>query len=148
MKPGKPLRFGRKEHEDGSGRSPTLFFALPGNPLSALTGFERYVAPSLRKMLGLQDLEDPKIKIPLTRGFKKKVGRTHFTQCALKPTSSGWGAEAQTHQGSFMLRAAAISELVGIFPAEASELSEGDLVEVYVRPGWLRGKTLRTLVDD
>jgi len=148
MKPGKPLRFGVKKGPEGNERPDALVFALPGNPLSALTGFERYVSPSLRKMLGHKDLEDPKVRMPLSRGFKKKAGRTHFTQCALKPVADGWAAEAQTHQGSFMLRAAAVSELVGIFPAESSELSEGDLVEVYVRPGRLRGKTLQPLSED
>ena len=46
MKPGKPLAFGR------IGR--TLFFGLPGNPVSAQVTFELFVRPALRKMAGEQ----------------------------------------------------------------------------------------------
>ncbi|MEW5740519.1 MAG: gephyrin-like molybdotransferase Glp [Myxococcota bacterium] len=45
MKPGKPLAVGRK------GR--TLIFGLPGNPVSAMVTFERFVRPALKKLQGL-----------------------------------------------------------------------------------------------
>jgi len=45
MKPGKPLAVGRK------GR--TLVFGLPGNPVSAMVTYERFVRPALRALQGL-----------------------------------------------------------------------------------------------
>ena len=60
----------------------------------------------------------------------------------------GWAVQAQSHQGSFMLRAAAISPLVGVFPSESAELLPGDMVEVYVRPGMLLGHTLQPIKED
>lgn len=45
MKPGKPLAAGR--------RGDTLVFALPGNPVSAMVTFERFVRPALRRLQGL-----------------------------------------------------------------------------------------------
>lgn len=45
MKPGKPLAVGRK------GR--TLVFGLPGNPVSAMVTYERFVRPALRVLQGL-----------------------------------------------------------------------------------------------
>ena len=47
QRPGKPFWFGRKK-EVG-----TSVFALPGNPLSTLICFHRFVIPALEKMLGL-----------------------------------------------------------------------------------------------
>lgn len=44
QKPGKPLLFA---HAGG-----TLYFGLPGNPLSSHVGFHRYVAPALRRLVG------------------------------------------------------------------------------------------------
>ncbi len=44
MKPGKPIYFGR--------RKDTLVFGLPGNPLSALVGFEFFVKPLLLRWIG------------------------------------------------------------------------------------------------
>lgn len=45
MKPGKPLAVGRKGQ--------TLIFGLPGNPVSAMVTFERFVRPALRRLQGL-----------------------------------------------------------------------------------------------
>jgi molybdopterin molybdotransferase len=45
MKPGKPLAMGR------TGR--TLIFGLPGNPVSAMVTYERFVRPALRALQGL-----------------------------------------------------------------------------------------------
>ena len=44
MKPGKPLLFGS--------RGDRLVFGLPGNPVSSFVGFELFVRPALRKMMG------------------------------------------------------------------------------------------------
>jgi molybdenum cofactor synthesis domain-containing protein len=44
LKPGKPLNFATA--------GPTLIFGLPGNPVSALVGFEVFVRSAMRKMTG------------------------------------------------------------------------------------------------
>ena len=44
VKPGKPVAFGVRER--------TLVFGLPGNPVSALVGFELFVRPALRALAG------------------------------------------------------------------------------------------------
>ena len=44
MKPGKPFNFATS--------GDTLIFSLPGNPVSALVGFEVFIRPALRSMLG------------------------------------------------------------------------------------------------
>jgi molybdopterin molybdotransferase len=44
VKPGKPVAFGV--------RGRTLVFGLPGNPVSALVGFELFVRPALRALMG------------------------------------------------------------------------------------------------
>jgi molybdopterin molybdotransferase len=46
VKPGKPIAFGVRDR--------TLVFGLPGNPVSALVGFELFVRPALRALLGQQ----------------------------------------------------------------------------------------------
>ncbi|MEN9360414.1 MAG: hypothetical protein RL095_1949 [Verrucomicrobiota bacterium] len=45
QRPGKPLLFARKGN--------TLVYGLPGNPVSALVNFHRYVLPQVRQSLGL-----------------------------------------------------------------------------------------------
>ena len=48
MKPGKPFNFATS--------GDTLIFSLPGNPVSALVGFEVFIRPALRSMLGASQL--------------------------------------------------------------------------------------------
>jgi molybdopterin molybdotransferase len=49
IKPGKPLTFATFPENDSS----PLYFGLPGNPVSALVTFWRFVLPALRKLSGL-----------------------------------------------------------------------------------------------
>ncbi len=54
IKPGKPVWFGMR------GRVPV--FALPGNPVSCLVGFEVFVRPALAKMEGALDEVEPRLR--------------------------------------------------------------------------------------
>ncbi len=51
VKPGKPLTFATFPAD--SAHRPVLYFGLPGNPVSALVSFWRFVQPALRKLSGL-----------------------------------------------------------------------------------------------
>lgn len=55
VKPGKPLTVATfSEHPDATPTPlPILYFGLPGNPVSALVTFWRFVQPALRKLAGL-----------------------------------------------------------------------------------------------
>jgi molybdopterin molybdotransferase len=53
MRPGKPLTVATFPGRDPQGRS-RLYIGLPGNPVSSLVGFWRFVAPALAKMGGQQ----------------------------------------------------------------------------------------------
>lgn len=52
VKPGKPLTVATFPKANSS--RPVLYFGLPGNPVSALVSFWRFVQPALRKLSGLQ----------------------------------------------------------------------------------------------
>ncbi len=54
IKPGKPLTFATFNAAPAAqAQSPTAYFGLPGNPVSALVTFWRFVLPALRKQSGL-----------------------------------------------------------------------------------------------
>jgi molybdopterin molybdotransferase len=53
MKPGKPLTVAKFSPTNVTERKPVLYFGLPGNPVSALVCFWRFVQPALRKLSGL-----------------------------------------------------------------------------------------------
>jgi gephyrin len=57
MKPGKPLNFATV--------GATLLFGLPGNPVSAIVGFELFVRPALAMMAGRDPNVTPKVIVTL-----------------------------------------------------------------------------------
>ena len=56
VKPGKPLTVATFKRSE---LSPALYFGLPGNPVSALVTFWRFVQPALRKLSGLASSWQP-----------------------------------------------------------------------------------------
>ncbi len=63
MKPGKPLNVATAGPDDR-----TLFFGLPGNPVSALACFELFVRPALLRMLGRAVIDRPTVPVQLGAG--------------------------------------------------------------------------------
>lgn len=78
MKPGKPTTFATIPPNSGQKpflpkkKRPTLVFALPGNPASALVTFHLFVLPSLRKMSGFPEKQYhlPKIRVRVNSGMR------------------------------------------------------------------------------
>ncbi|GAA5864657.1 hypothetical protein JCM8547_008263 [Rhodosporidiobolus lusitaniae] len=67
MKPGKPTTFATiPAHRLAPSQDPTLVFALPGNPASALVTFFVFVLPALRKMEGRREGEWELPRVPVT----------------------------------------------------------------------------------
>jgi molybdopterin molybdotransferase len=76
VKPGKPLTVA--SFAPGSGQpdnSSPLYFGLPGNPVSALVSFWRFVAPALRKRSGLSHGWSPRFMPAVTRHPLKTGGK-------------------------------------------------------------------------
>lgn len=69
----------------------TLIIGLPGSPWGAFVGFEAFVRPAIRTLLG-----QPAISrgLPATVRTEVRVrpGTTHFFPCRLQPGSEGWQA--------------------------------------------------------
>jgi gephyrin len=57
MKPGKPFNFATVGER--------LIFSLPGNPVSALVGFELFARPALATLAGRSDVERPRVPVTL-----------------------------------------------------------------------------------
>lgn len=53
VKPGKPLTVATFPATETSNHKPVLYFGLPGNPVSALVSFWRFVQPAIKKLSGI-----------------------------------------------------------------------------------------------
>jgi molybdopterin molybdotransferase len=127
MKPGYPLAFGRfaEAHEP-------LVFGLPGNPVSAMMTFEQFVRPALRKMMGHRSWFRPLVHAVVEGRLTKRAGRLHFVRVTLERRGEEVIARSTGSQGSGVLRSMIRAQGLLLFPADATELREGDRAAVQI----------------
>lgn len=126
MRPGHPLVFARFP---GDG---PLVFGLPGNPVSAMVTFELFVRPALRKLAGHTALFRPTLRARVGETLRKAQGRVHFVRVRLERVDGGYLARSTGSQSSGVLRSMSLAQGLLVFPAEASELREGETAVVQV----------------
>lgn len=124
MQPGKPVLAGRIYG--------TPFIGLPGNPVSVHVGFEQFVRPALRKILGFKDLLRPVAKARLTERITKPPGRLHLVRVRLRLEDSVLLAEPTGAQGSHIQSSLIGCDGLARFPAELTVLEAGAEVKVEV----------------
>src|SRR5215212_9821246 len=121
MKPGKPFNFATS--------GDTLIFSLPGNPVSALVGFEVFIRPALRTMLGATRIDRPRTRVRLDHTVQPS-DRIEFQRGVVRVDSAGhltaWttGPQASSRLASLVGANALI-----VVPPGAGPLREGSDVE-------------------
>ncbi|MGB5974050.1 MAG: gephyrin-like molybdotransferase Glp [Nodosilinea sp.] len=130
VKPGKPLTVATFPAE---GSAP-LYFGLPGNPVSALVSFWRFVAPALRKRSGLKAGWSPRLMSAVTRHDLKAGGqRETYLWGTLNITDAGYEfARAGGGHSSGNLINLAGTNALAVVPVGTSLVSAGDTVRVMV----------------
>ena len=123
MKPGKPLAFGKI--------TDTLFFGLPGNPVSAMATFYQFVQPTLRLLEGENYHEAFTLKAKCLSKLKKQPGRKDFQRGILKSDENGELVVDTTGiQGSHMLSSMAKANCFIVLAREDGNIEPGTMVEV------------------
>ena len=121
MKPGPPISFGVLE-----GR---LVFGLPGNPVSALVGFELFVRPAL---LALQGAADPLPRFErgrLARALEPNAHRDELVRARVTSGDDGPVLDPLPGRESHMIVRAAAADALVLVPMGEGELAAGDSVE-------------------
>lgn len=122
MKPGKPVVFGRIPRPDGG---ETLFFGLPGNPVSTMVTFELFVRPALWKLAGRRDLARPRISVRLAEPVDHRPGRQEFIRATAVYRDGEWQAWPTGAQGSHNLGSMLHANALIIASAEEGDLAAG-----------------------
>ncbi len=122
MKPGKPLHFATVADEK-------LIFGLPGNPVSALVGFEIFVRPALLKLAGHRQPTRPRISVelahPITPG-----DRPEFQRATVRQGPDGRLVATTTGaQGSSRLASLVGANALLALPARREPFEAGEKVE-------------------
>lgn len=122
IRPGKPIAFGRWGQ--------TVFFGLPGNPVSSMVTFELFVRPALRKMRGLTDLSRPAVTARLTEEAAHTPGRQSYQRAVVTLERGEHVVRPTRGQGSGMMHGMVQANALLVIPAETPTISVGETVTV------------------
>jgi molybdopterin molybdotransferase len=123
MKPGRPLAYGQ------IGKVP--FFGLPGNPVSVMVTFYKFVRPALAKMAGETERPSFIFRARAAKALRKRPGRAEFQRGILRQADDGNLEVINTgDQGSGILHSMSISDCFIYLPAEQGDVEIGDWVNV------------------
>ena len=126
MQPGMPQGFGTI----GPDRTPV--FGLPGNPVSALVSFEAFVRPALRRMLGVEPLERPRVRAATTKRLTSPLGKRSFLRVELGVKKGAYVVTPVSGPGSHLLAGLSRANALAVVPEDVEEVAVGDAVEVLV----------------
>ena len=121
VKPGKPLLFA------SHGRC--LIFGLPGNPVSSLTIFERFVRPALLKMMGSAHPFPIIQRAFVVESLQGTGGREDYLRGIVEWQEGRWTARSAGRQGSASLKPLARANALLIIPADRETVPTGDEIE-------------------
>lgn len=125
MKPGKPLAFGRLSN--------SVFFGLPGNPVSAAATFIQVATPALAALSGASPEES--VPIPAVAGsrFRKRPGRTDFQRARYWVDESGvLKVKPSGSQSSGVLSTFALSNCFAVLEQQRGNVDEDE--RVWIQP--------------
>ena len=123
IKPGRPLAFGRVNE--------TIFYGLPGNPVSVMVTFYQFVRPALLQMLGCASTLPLSVTAKCTSTLRKKPGRTEYQRGILARNEQGDLIVSGTgNQGSGILSSMAQGNCFIVLPTDCGRVETGSIVEV------------------
>jgi molybdopterin molybdotransferase len=122
IKPGKPLSFGVRAR---TVRDRTLFFGIPGNPVSVLVCFELFVRPAIAALQGAAAPRPPFTPALLTTAVQQNPERDELIRVRRHPDGS---VEPLRGQQSHQLALSARSDGLARIPTGNGTLATGSEV--------------------
>ncbi len=123
IKPGKPLAFGRLPN--------SIFFGLPGNPVSAFVTFNQIAADALKQMSGEQVIATYALPAVSVGALKKHSGRVDFQRGRYFVDESGkLFVESTGAQGSGVFSSFAKSNCYIVLERERGNVNAGETVNI------------------
>ncbi len=106
------------------------FFGLPGNPTSTYVGFEIFVRPAIRRMLGMSALDRPVTRAVLGHDIKKKQDRRYYLRGIVeRGADGGYVASTPFSQSSALLTAAHRGNCFVVLPEAEGFFAAGTQVD-------------------
>lgn len=132
IKPGKPLTFAVFNPTQ---EQPRLYFGLPGNPVSALVTFWRFLDPVLQRLQGQDPSSRPQVLTAVAQQDLRSDGkRETYLWGHLHISEDGVQFVAVADHNSGNLFALAGCTGLGILPVGQTEIKAGEPVQVMIIP--------------
>jgi len=123
MKPGKPFAFGHLKN--------SIFFGLPGNPVSALVTFHQLALPALLKLQQCEVEKQISLQVKTTTDLRKSPGRMDFQRGVLSVNEQGENVVTSTgSQGSGILSSLSKANCYIVLPSCQGKVLAGENVTV------------------
>ncbi|MRI31834.1 molybdopterin molybdotransferase [Endozoicomonas sp. OPT23] len=123
IKPGKPFAFGKLPN--------SVFFGLPGNPVSATVTFQQLAIPALLHMMGAKPEPGIELKAICRTSLKKQPGRKDFQRGIVSTNDDGQLEVVTTgSQGSGILRSMSMANCYIVLPTSQGNVDAGETVTV------------------
>lgn len=127
IKPGKPTILAVCDHKPVIG--------LPGNPVSALVIASLFVIPVVETLLGLTSVGSRKKYLAkLSTNVPSQAGREDWVAACLVAAPEGYRVEPIFSKSNLIFSLVRANCMIRV-PPDATGLSAGEMVEVYVLPG-------------
>lgn len=126
MRPGKPLAFGQVRG--------VPFFGLPGNPVSALVGFEVFVRPAILKMAGHSHWARLEISAELLEPLESD-GRESYLRVVVQRRGTDYVARASGNQGSAVMSSLVRANGLLVLPEGVTQARIGERFNVLLMDG-------------
>jgi molybdopterin molybdotransferase len=127
MRPGKPLTFGLLNYN----KKQIPHIGLPGNPVSAIVGFEIFVRPVIKSMIGIKEIYRKQLTATLNDPIYNYDQRKVFARVTVKGNpNQGYYANITGDQNSHILSSISKANGLAICPENIKLLKKGDQVKV------------------
>ena len=123
MRPGRPLAFGKINN--------SLFFGLPGNPVSVMVTFYQFVTPALRKLMGESKPDSITLQVTCIDKIRKRPGRFEYQRGILFTDNDGQTKVKTTgSQGSGILSSMSNANCFILLDEQCDGLAANSIVSV------------------
>ncbi len=132
IKPGKPMTMATFAGEP----KPVLYFGIPGNPVSALVTFWRFVEPVIKKMSGLTENWQPQWVKAHTRDPLKADGKREsylWGRVQLQEGSYKFSLSSGSHSSGNLINLSQTNALA-VVPVGKTAIPAGEAVRVLLIP--------------
>ncbi|HKF44888.1 MAG TPA: gephyrin-like molybdotransferase Glp [Thermoanaerobaculia bacterium] len=121
VRPGKPVAFGK--------RGRTLWFGLPGNPVSSSVCFHLFARDALDRLEGCSAPGAPRARVPLAGELPRNGPRETYRDARISANGGVTSVEPLATAGSHDIRAHAAADALIRIPAGAEAQVSGAVVE-------------------